>query len=100
MLRHSITKDEVLAYERDGVVCIRNQFDAELVEKARKICVEHSKGAAPNLVAADDADDGSGRTIVSSHIARTRPGFMALVAGSPAAEIAGRLMGVPDVRYF
>ena len=25
---------------------------------------------------------------------------MALVAGSPAAEIAARLMGVPDVRYF
>ena len=36
----------------------------------------------------------------SSHMARTSPGFMGIVANSPAAEIAARLMGVPDVRYF
>ncbi len=99
-LQHPILEEEILAYERDGVVCIRNQFDADLVEKARNICVEYSIGTAPGLVAADDADGGPGRTIVSSHMARTRPEFMALVAGSPSAEIAARLMGVPDVRYF
>ncbi|MAI49134.1 MAG: hypothetical protein CMM16_01040 [Rhodospirillaceae bacterium] len=100
MLRHPITEDDVRAYERDGVVCIRGQFDAGLVKKARKICVEHSTGTAPTLVAADDADGGPGRTIVSSHMARTRPGFMGLVLRSPAAEIAARLMVVPEVRYF
>ena len=70
------------------------------VSNIRKICVEHSKGTALSLVAADDADGGPGRTIVSSHMARTMPGFMALVVGSPAAEIAARLIGVPEVRYF
>ena len=51
-------------------------------------------------VAADDADGGSGRAIVSSHTARTSPRFMDIVANSPAAEIAARLMVVPDVRYL
>ncbi|MDE0797310.1 MAG: phytanoyl-CoA dioxygenase family protein, partial [Alphaproteobacteria bacterium] len=55
---------------------------------------------AVSLVAADDADGGPGRTIVSSHMARTSPGFMDIVANSPAAEIAARLMVVPDVRYL
>lgn len=99
-LRHPISGEDVLAYDRDGVVCIRGQFDPALVEKALALCVDHSTEAAPSLVAADDADGGPGRTIVSSHMARTRPGFMELATESPAAEIAARLMGVPDVRYF
>lgn len=100
MLRHPITDEDIQAYNRDGVVCIRDQFDAELVERARTVCVDHSTETAPSLVAADDADGGPGRTIVSSHMARTRPRFMELVTESPAAEIAARLMQVPDVRYF
>ena len=100
MLQHPITENDVLAYARDGVVCIRDQFDTGLVEKARKICVEYSTGTAPNLVAADDADGGPGRTIVSSHMARTKPEFMELVTGSPAAETAARLMGAKPGRII
>lgn len=100
VLRHPISNEDILTYERDGVVCIRGQFDADFIEKTLALCVDHSTDTAVSLVAADDADGGPGRTIVSSHMARTRPGFMDVAANSPAAEIAAQLMGVPDVRYF
>lgn len=99
-LRHPISEEDILAYERDGVVCIRGRFDAEQVEKALAVCVDHAADANANLVAENDADGGPGRTIVSSHMARTKPGFMDIVKNSPAAEIAARLMRLTEVRYF
>jgi len=99
-LQHPISEADIHTYERDGVVCIRGQFDADLLAKSLALCVDHSTKTAVSLVAADDADGGPGRTIVSSHMARTSPGFMDIVANSPAAEIAARLMVVPDVRYL
>ena len=97
-LQHPISEADIHTYERDGVVCIRGQFDADLLGKGLALCVDHSTKTAVSLVAADDADGGPGRTIASSHMARTSLGFMDIVANSPAAEIAARLMVVPDVR--
>ena len=99
-LTHPITEGEILAYERDGVVCIRGQFDTTTVESALALCIDHISGSAPNIHKADDPGGGPGRTISSNHMARSNPAFMGLARSSPAAEIAARLMRVPEVRFF
>ena len=99
-LRHPITEDEILAYERDGVVCIRNQFDAETVDNALQVCLDHYNSDSKSLVQADDGDGGTGLTTVSTHMARHDTCFMDIVRNSPAAEIAARLIRLDEVRYF
>lgn len=99
-LRHPIAEEEILAYERDGVVCIRDQFDADTVENALQVCLDHFNSGSKTLVQAGDGDGGTGLTTVSTHMARQNPRFMDIARTSPAAEIAARLMRLDEVRYF
>lgn len=98
--RVSITEDDILAYERDGVVCLRCQFDEAFVDKALATCLSFSASGSAGLHVSDDSDGGSGRTIASSHMARHHPQFMDLAKYSPAAEIAARIMRLDEVRFF
>ena len=68
-LRHPIAEEEILAYERDGVVCIRDQFDADTVENALQVCLDHFNSGSKTLVQAGDGDGGTGLTTVSTHMA-------------------------------
>ena len=99
-LIHPISEEKIQAYERDGVVCIRNQFSPEQVEATFNVCLDYMSGTQGILRVANDADGGPGRTIVSSHMARTIPGFADIMRDSPAAEICARLMRLGEVRFF
>lgn len=99
-LRHPISEEEIHTFEKNGVVCIRDQFDSDYVERALKLCNQHLVSSAPNIFKAPDPDGGKGKTITSNHMARANPAFMKLMLASPAAEISARLMRLTEVRFF
>jgi hypothetical protein len=59
-LLHPISDEDRAAYERDGAVCIRGQFDAEWIEHMRTAC-ERDMTAAQGRVRDVTDEDGSGR---------------------------------------
>ena len=87
------------AYEADGVVCLRGMFDRDWVERMyaavdRAMATpgdrtrEHTKAGAP------------GRFYARTFMWRWDRDFRDFIFESPAAEIAGCLMGVDEVRFF
>ena len=86
-----ILDDEIAAYERDGVVCLRNVFDAswaeELLPIARRITV-------------DKEDFGLLPSYPGRYMSRTIPAFRRFVFESPVAEAAARVMGSSYARFF
>lgn len=96
---HPITADEIRAYDADGVVCIRGQFDQEWTEHMLAACLaDLERPAARQLTSDDDGDPG--RLVAASHMSRKNSVFMDFVTNSPAAEIAAQLMGLTEVRFF
>lgn len=83
--------DAIAAYERDGVVCLRNVFSPELIDlTARGI---ERNIANPGRFFRDQTPDGSpGRYMFEYWAWPGIPEFAELIQASPAAEIAGRLM--------
>ena len=96
---HPITEENIRAYEEDGVVCIRDQFDTGWTEHMLAACLSNMESPAARQLDSSDKDDG-GRLVAASHMARNNPMFMDFVIESPAAEIAARLMGLTEVRFF
>lgn len=95
----AITESEVADYERDGVVCLRGLFDGDWVERLRG-AVNRSL-AAPGGRAREATKPGrSGRFHMNVFMSRWDADFRALALCSPAAEIAGRLMGARTARFF
>lgn len=98
-LRHPITEDEIQAFEEDGAVCIRGQFDQEWVDKMREACLA-SVAEPETKMTKFKAPEGTGRMATLSHMSRKNPVFMEYALNSPAAEISARLMRLEEVRYF
>ena len=97
-LRRPIAEEEIRAYDEDGAVCIRGQFDRGWIDRMLDAVEANLEDPAGTVLAS--GDDEPGRTIANSHMARGNPAFMDFVRHSPAREIAARLMGLDEVRYF
>ena len=95
---HPISAGQMRAYEEDGAVCVRGQFDREWIDRMLALVEANLENPAGTVLAS--ADDEPGKVIASSHMARSNPGFMDFVRNSPAREIAARLMGLDEVRFF
>lgn len=86
-------------YARDGVVCLRDAFDASWVERLRR-------GLERNLASPSDRGriwdkDAEGRTcFYDSQVWREIAEYRAFVFESPMAELAARLMGATRVNFF
>ena len=91
-----IGAEDIHAFEADGVVCLRRAFDARWMEAARR-GIEYNLDP-PGPFFRDHTPDGSeGRYVFDFWTWCDVPGLRDLVRGSPAGEIAGRLMGARSV---
>jgi ectoine hydroxylase-related dioxygenase (phytanoyl-CoA dioxygenase family) len=86
-------------YERDGVVCLRGIFPAGWLEFLAGAIEEAMANPGPH---AEDYErkDGTGRFFGDLEMAERLPSFRRFVLESPAAEIAGRLMGASRIHFF
>lgn len=95
----AVTDEDVVAYERDGVVCLRQVFDAawcEMLHEAALQAMDSGQGRVrePQLGA------GKGRFYSSVYQSDLDPRFALLRDASPAPEVAARLMRSDSVRFF
>ena len=94
-----ITEAELTSYNEDGVVCLRRMFAPEWTERLAQ-AVDRVM-ATPGGRAREATRPGNpGRFHMNVFVARWDPDFRALALESPAAEIAGRLMGARSARFF
>jgi len=87
----AITQDEIDAYERDGVVCLRNIIDSDWIEKLLPLA---------RRISAGKEDFGLLPTYPGRYMSRTVPEFRQFVFESPVAEAAARVMQSNAVRFF
>ena len=94
-----MTNEEREAYERDGVVCLRGIFPQEWLDFLAGAIEEAMANPGPH---AEEyaGKDGSGRFFGDLELAERLPSFRKFAAESPAAEIAGRLMGASRINFF
>ena len=96
---HAIDEAAIAAYEADGAVCIRGQFDPDWVRFMHAASVRMMTDPDVKMREVDDADD-PGYYFVSAHMSRHDADFRRFLLESPAAEIAARVMRLPEVRFF
>jgi len=93
-----ITEADRAAYDRDGIVCLRRMVDAEWIDHLGRW--GEVAMAEPGPHAEEYGAAGAGRFFGDLDIARRHEGFRRFVHESPAAEIAGRVMGATKVNFF
>ncbi len=94
-----INKEHRSTYERDGVVCIRGAFSHEWLAFLSDAVEEAI--ASPGPQAEEYAARGdSGRFFGDIELSLRLPKFQCFALESPAAEIAGRIMGASRVNFF
>ena len=96
---HPITDKEIDSYNTDGVVCIRQQFDQEWVDRMLEACELHITKPSGSARSTDDKSD-PGQVITGSFMAHDNRVYMDFIKHSPAREIAARLMELDEVRFF
>ena len=94
-----ITKERIVEYEKNGVVCVRDQFNRDWTSRMLAAGVRHMDTPSGNRRVQDD-DQGSGRFVTGTHMSRYNEEFMAFALKSPAAHIAAKMMRLDDVRFF
>lgn len=93
-----VTADDIAAYRRDGVVCLRGLFEPVWVERLRAM-VEHSM-STPGDQTRDYDTNAGGRFHANLFAWRHDPDIRDFVFESPAARIASALMGSTHVSFF
>lgn len=97
-LRHPITPAERDAFAEDGVVCLRRQFDAGWIDRLRKATDEV---LSQWWLTMEFTPQGKpGRFASSLFMWRVHPVFHDFVFRSPAAAIAGEMMGATKINLF
>jgi ectoine hydroxylase-related dioxygenase (phytanoyl-CoA dioxygenase family) len=91
-----IGEEEIRVFEADGVVCLRGAFEARWMEAARR-GIEYNLEHPGPFFRDHTPADSEGRYVFDFWTWRDVPGLRDLVRGSPAGEIAGRLMGARSV---
>ncbi|MBL8550328.1 MAG: phytanoyl-CoA dioxygenase family protein [Hyphomonadaceae bacterium] len=90
-----ISENDVLAFERQGAVCLRGLFDADWIARLRA-AVERRVQA----VAANPSKRAAHFSFTELFMWREDPEFSAFVFESPAAAIAARMMRAKSVRFY
>jgi len=93
---HSISAEDIATYRRDGVVCLRGMLDRDWIERMQ---------AAIAKVVADPLPFGipgpsHGPMVSICYLSRQPGDFRDFVFDSPAAEIAGRVIGANAIRLY
>jgi len=101
----AVTAQERETYERDGVVCLRDIFPAGWLAFLAGAVDEAMRAPGPHAEeyerpANSDLAARTGRFFGDLEMAGRLPSFRRFVHESPAAEIAGRLMGATRVNFF
>ena len=97
--RVRIAPDDIAAYQRDGVVCLRGMFDRDWIGRLRLALERNMKSPGPWHRSITKPGQ-PGNFYYDSMMWRADPDFRAFAHESPAAEIAGRIMGARSVRFF
>ena len=94
-----LTPDELGAFRRDGVVMLSRMFEPSWVELLRSGLARQLEAPTPRARVWDR--DDAGRTMFWDSMAwQGVPEYQRFVFESPAAEIAGRLLGSRRVNFF
>jgi len=91
------TDAQVAQYRRDGAVCLRRYFQDWVGSVARGV---ERNLAAPGAMASDHDVEGKGRFFEDYCNWRRIPEYRDYVLNSPAAAMAGRLMGARRVQIY
>ncbi len=86
-----ISSEDVEAYKRDGVVCLRRVFDQEWIDKLRPIA---------ERIVIDKEDLGLLPHRSSNFMSRVIPEFRELAFNSPLGEACGLTMESKEVRFL
>ncbi|MCW5770685.1 MAG: phytanoyl-CoA dioxygenase family protein [Rhodospirillaceae bacterium] len=95
----AIADADIAAYARDGVVCLRGLFGPDWVERLRVALARNMANPGPWHRSITKPGQ-PGNFYYDSMMSRADPEFRAFAEESPAAEIAGRIMGADAVRFF
>ncbi len=99
MNRHpprAVTQAEIETYARDGVVHLKGMFDAEWVEHLRAQAERDM--STPGKMKHELAESGDpGRFFTDTFLWPRYPEFKTYVTESPAAELAGTVMGASKI---
>jgi ectoine hydroxylase-related dioxygenase (phytanoyl-CoA dioxygenase family) len=90
--------DALATYRTDGIVCLRQVFPMFWIDFLRE-AAEYAM-AHPGPHAEEYAKPGGGRFFGDIEVALRHPAFMRFARESPAAEIAGRVMGSSRINFF
>ena len=94
-----ITDDEVETYHRDGVILLREMFDAKWIEVLTQGLVSNSENPTHRARIWDR--DAEGRTMFwDSQAWQQIDEYQQFIFGSPAAAIAGRLLKANEINFF
>ncbi|MHA1536988.1 MAG: phytanoyl-CoA dioxygenase family protein [Alphaproteobacteria bacterium] len=97
------TPEEIETFERDGVVCIRGAFEQEWIERLRlatdDVIAAPGRFGATYGSASDQEKDG-GTFFGDLYVWTFNETFADIALNSPAARIAGTLMGASKVNLF
>lgn len=94
-----VAAGERSAYERDGVVCVRQIFPRDWLEFLAAAIDEAMANPGPHAEEYEP-NEGAGRFFGDLELAERLPSFRRFARESPAAEIAGHLMGASRVNFF
>ena len=94
-----IAAADIAAYQSDGVVCLRGLFDGGWIRRLRVALERNMKQPGPWHRSITKPGQ-PGNFYYDSMMWRFDPEFRAFAEQSPAAEIAGRIMGAEAARFF
>lgn len=94
----AINENDIATYETDGIVCLRNMFPTDWLERLRD-AVEIAM-ASPGPHGEEFAEAGAGRFFGDLDMWQRHAPFRDFVFESPAAEIAGHIMRAAKVNFF
>ena len=94
-----VTRHDMETFQRDGAICLRRKFDQKWLDVIA-VGIERNL-SAPSDYAESLSSKGSSARFFSDYCNwRDIPEFRAFVYDSPAAEIAGRLMGSDKAIFY
>jgi ectoine hydroxylase-related dioxygenase (phytanoyl-CoA dioxygenase family) len=94
-----IADSDVTAYERDGVVCLRRQFDTHWIERLRGAIGRDLAAPGPNTTNFAEGSS-AGKFFGDMFMWKDDPDFHAAALESPAPAIAARLMRSGSADFF
>ncbi len=95
----AITAEECVTYARDGVVCLTGVFSREWLAFLTEATEEAMAHPGPHAEEYEAAD-GGGRFYGEVETAERLASFRRFALESPAAQIAGQVMGATRVNFF